>query len=196
MSGVTGIELGPNYCVLVRGGRLGSHRTVSAAAAMAPTAWPDDPHALVEQLRVVRTREDLPSRARVVSWVMATRQAWRRVRGRGDGRGDARPTCRRRLRDRLGALSRASAGASGSGTSGRRAAGTAVAALSLNSHGAAIAIVVGHRGHPLASRRSGRSGHRSHSGEPVPSCSIATSSSHRLRRSSNTTSISSGRSTA
>ena len=67
MSGVTGIELGPNYCVLVRGGRPGSHRTVSAAAAIGPSAWPHDRHALVERLSEARTREGLSSRARVVS---------------------------------------------------------------------------------------------------------------------------------
>ena len=128
--------------------------------------------------------------------VMATRRAWRRVRGRGDGRGGARPTRRGRLRDRFGGLSSAGAGASRPGTSGRRAAGTAVAALSLNSHGAAIAIVVGHRGHPLASRRVvARDTVRRQAGR-APSCSIATSSFRRLRRSSNTISISSGRSTA
>ena len=40
MSGVTGIELGPNYCVLVRGGRAGSQQTVSAASTLMPSAWP------------------------------------------------------------------------------------------------------------------------------------------------------------
>lgn len=68
MSGVTGIELGPNCCVLVRGGRLGSRRTVSGAAAIAPAAWPEGAHALAERLREIRIREDLPTRARVVSW--------------------------------------------------------------------------------------------------------------------------------
>ena len=34
MSGVTGIELGPNYCVLVRGGHAGSQQTVSAASTL------------------------------------------------------------------------------------------------------------------------------------------------------------------
>ncbi len=128
MSGVTGIELGPNYCVLVRGGRVGSHRFVSAASAIVPTAWPDDAHALVEKLGEARLRHDLSSRARVVAWdseatltplieagfeiasVLSPAQALARV-----------------VRARQ-------VGAPG---------GTAVAALSLNSHGAAIAIVAG-----------------------------------------------------
>jgi hypothetical protein len=128
MSGVTGIELGPNYCVLVRGGRLGPHRTVSAASAIPPSAWPEDQGALVERLREAKRSNDLSSRARVVAWgdegalspltdagfeiasVLSPAQALARV-----------------VRSRL-------VGAP---------AGTAVAALSLNSHGAAIAIVAG-----------------------------------------------------
>lgn len=128
MSGVTGIELGPNYCVLVRGGRLGSHRTVSAASAILPSAWPDDRSAIVERLREAGRGNDLSSRARVVAWgdegtlslltdagfeiasVLSPAQALARVvRARQVG----------------------------------GPAGTAVAALSLNSHGAAIAIVAG-----------------------------------------------------
>jgi hypothetical protein len=128
MSGVTGIELGPNYCVLVRGGRVGSHRFVSAASAIVPTAWPDDGHALVEKLAEARLWHDLSRRARVVAWdsearlaplieagfeiasVLSPAQALARV-------------VRARQVDAPG--------------------GTAVAALSLNSHGAAIAIVAG-----------------------------------------------------
>jgi hypothetical protein len=128
MSGVTGIELGPNFCVLVRGGRLGSHRTVSAASAILPSAWPDDRTALVERLREAKRTNDLSTRARVVAWgdedslspltdagfeiasVLQPAQALARVvRARQVG----------------------------------APAGTAVAALSLNFHGAAIAIVAG-----------------------------------------------------
>ena len=54
--------------MLVRGGRLGSHRTVSAAATIGPATWPTDRHGLVERLREARRRLDLPSRARVVAW--------------------------------------------------------------------------------------------------------------------------------
>lgn len=128
MFGVTGIELGPDYCVLVRGGRLGSHRTVSAASVFMPSRWPGVSHALVDWLREARLRCDLSSRARVVAWgdhatlaplveagfeigsVLSPAHALARV-----------------VRTRQ-------AGAP---------AGTATAALSLNSHGGAIAIVSG-----------------------------------------------------
>ena len=169
MSGVTGIELGPDYCVLVRGGRLGSQRTVSAAAAVAPTAWPDDPHALAEQLRVVRTQEDLPSRARVVSW------------SHGHAPGVASSTAAEGM-DEAALAPLVAAGfeivsvvspaqALGRVVRARHVAappGTAVAALSLNSHGAAIAIVSGAEvihsrlvqwslGTPFVDKRGGRS---------------------------------------
>ena len=128
MFGVTGIELGPDYCVLVRGGRLGSHRTVSAASVFMPSRRPGVSHALVDWLREARLRCDLSSRARVVAWgdhatlaplveagfeigsVLSPAHALARV-----------------VRTRQ-------AGAP---------AGTATAALSLNSHGGAIAIVSG-----------------------------------------------------
>ena len=157
MSGVTGIELGPNYCVLVRGGRLGAHRTVSAASVIMPPAWPFDRAALVERLKAAKHSNDLSSRARVVAWgdegtlspltdagfeiasVLSPAQALARVvRARQVG---APP-------------------------------GTAVAALSLNSHGVAIAIVAGAEvihsrvfewplGTPFAEKRAGERGARS-----------------------------------
>ncbi len=128
MSGVTGIELGPNYCVLVRGGRLGSHRTVSAAAAIMPSVWPDDPHALVEQLREARERHGLSRRARVVAWdseatLAALAEAGFEI---ASVLTPAQALARVVRARQVGAPS-----------------GTAVAALSLNSHGAAIAIVAG-----------------------------------------------------
>jgi len=128
MAGVTGIELGPDYCVLVRGGQPGSHRTVSAASAIMPSAWPDDPQALVERLREVRWRDDLSSRARVVAWggeatlAPLTEAGFEIVSVLSPAQALARVARARQV------------GA---------AAGTAVAALSLNRHGAAIAIVAG-----------------------------------------------------
>jgi hypothetical protein len=128
VSGVTGVELGPDCCVLVRGGRLGAHRTVAAAASIPSSSWPRDRHALVERLRELRRRYDLPSRARVVAWgddsslaplidagfevgaVLTPAQALARVvRSRTVG---APPE-------------------------------TAIAAVSINTHGAVIAIVSG-----------------------------------------------------
>lgn len=130
MPGVTGIELGPDCCVLVRGGRLGAHRTVAAAATIGSSAFsiPRDRPALVERLREAKRNQDLPTRARVVAWgdessiaplveagfdvgaVLTPAQALARV---------VRP----RMVD--------------------AAKGTTVAALSLNTHGAVIAIVSG-----------------------------------------------------
>ncbi len=128
MSGVTGIELGPNYCVLVRGGRVASHRFVSAASAIEPAVWPDDAHALVEKLGEARVRHGLSSRARVVSWDSEARLAPLIEAGfeiasvHSPAQALAR-VVRARQVDAPG--------------------GRAVAALSLNSHGAAIAIVAG-----------------------------------------------------
>ena len=68
MSGVTGIELGPNYCVLVRGGHAGSQQTVSTASTLLPSAWSGDRQSRVQRLREARERGDFPSRARVVAW--------------------------------------------------------------------------------------------------------------------------------
>jgi hypothetical protein len=128
MSGVTGIELGPNYCVLVRGGRLGSHRTVSAASVFMPFRWPGVSHALVDWLREARQRCDLSSRARVVAW--------------GD-RASLSPLVEAGF-EVASVLSPAQALARVVRARQVNApAGTAVAALSLNSHGAAIAIVAG-----------------------------------------------------
>jgi hypothetical protein len=128
MSGVTGIELGPNYCVLVRGGRLGSGRTVSAASAVMPSAWPDDPGTLVERLREARERNGLSSRARVVAWggeatlTPLTAAGFEIASVLSPAQALARVVHARQV------------GAP---------AGTAIAALSLNSHGAAIAIISG-----------------------------------------------------
>jgi hypothetical protein len=169
MSGVTGIELGPNYCVLVRGGRLASQRTVSAAAAVAPAAWPGDPHALTERLRVIRTQEDLPSRARVVSW----------SHGHAPGLASSAATAGM---DEAALAPLVAAGfeivsvvspaqALGRVVRARQVGApsrSAVAALSLNSHGAAIAIVSGTEvihsrivewslGTPFVDKRGGRS---------------------------------------
>ncbi len=144
MSGVTGIELGPNYCVLVRGGRPGSHRTVSAAAAIGPSAWPHDRRALVERLSEARTREDLSSRARVVSWSHGHAPA---AASSPDAMAMDEAALAPLIEAGFEIISVLSpAQALGRVVRARQVgapAGTAVAALSLNSHGAAIAIVSG-----------------------------------------------------
>ena len=128
MSGVTGVELGPDCCVLVRGGRLGAHRTVAAAASIPSSSWPRDRHALVEGLRELRRRYDLPSRARVVAW--------------GDDRSVA-PLIDAGFE--VGAVltpAQALARVVRSRTVGAPSE-TAIAAVSINTHGAVIAIVSG-----------------------------------------------------
>ena len=128
------------------------------------------------------------------SWPRARRGV--EYRGRGDGRGGARPTGRRRLRDRFCGLSSASAGASGPGTSRRCAARNGSCRAVVEQSRGRDCDCVGHRSHPLASRPVvARDTVRRQAGGAQNS-SIATSSFHRLRRSSNTISISSGRCTA
>jgi hypothetical protein len=136
MSGVTGIELGPNYCVLVRGGHAGSQPTVSTVGTLVLSASSGDRQNRVHQLRKAREGGDFPSRARVVAW----------------GSGSATAT-----NDVAALAALAEAGfeiglvLSPSQALGRMVrarsmiapTGTAVAALSLNTHGAAIAIVAG-----------------------------------------------------
>ena len=117
---------------------------MSAAAAIAPAAWPADAHALAERLREIRIREELPNRARVVSW----------RHGHASGVASSPPTAGMD-EDALAPLVAAGfeivsvlspAQALLRVVRARRVdapAGTAVAALSLNTHGAVIAIVSG-----------------------------------------------------
>lgn len=136
MSGVTGIELGPNYCVLVRGGHAGSQQTVSTAATLVPSAWSGDRQSRVQLLREVRERGDFPSRARVVAWgsVSATAPndiaALAALAEAGFEIGLVLSPAQA-----LGRMVRARCSVASTRT--------AVAALSLNNHGAAIAIVAG-----------------------------------------------------
>jgi hypothetical protein len=105
-----------------------SHRTVSAASVFMPSRWPGVSHALVDWLREARLRCDLSSRARVVAWGDHATLAPLVEAGFEIGS----------VLSPAHALARVvrtrQAGAP---------AGTATAALSLNSHGGAIAIVSG-----------------------------------------------------
>jgi hypothetical protein len=138
MSSVTGIEIGPNYCVLVSAGQRGSRLTVSAARVVTPAEWSDDPERLAGVLRLVRRTNRLPNRARVVAWAAASSpkpvgaaelpalQAFIAA-GFEIGSVISPAQCLTRVvRARRGAR-----------------VGDAVAAVSLNSHGAALAIVRG-----------------------------------------------------
>ena len=142
MSGVTGIELGPNYCVLVRGGRPGSHRTVSAAAAIVPLGVARTIGAPGRRLGEARTRDGF-SRARVFVVPGDAPAAASSSTAVAMVEADAAPLVEAGF-EIVSVLSPAQALARVVRARQVGApAGTAVAALSLNSHGAAIAIVSG-----------------------------------------------------
>jgi hypothetical protein len=65
---VTGIELGPDCCVLVRAGGDPSRTTVTAARAVTPGEWSDDRDTLAGLLRSAKRSNRLSSHARVVAW--------------------------------------------------------------------------------------------------------------------------------
>jgi hypothetical protein len=65
---ITGIELGPNCCVLVRAAEHAPRATVAAARAFTPGEWTDDHDELVSLLRAARRSNRLSPRARVVAW--------------------------------------------------------------------------------------------------------------------------------
>lgn len=71
MSTVTGIELGPDYCVLVRARRRGAAIEVTAVRIFEPDEWPADPAARSERLRDARRVLGLPRHATVVAWDLA-----------------------------------------------------------------------------------------------------------------------------
>jgi hypothetical protein len=67
--GITGIELGPDYCVLVKAGRDGSKTTIAASRTLAVSGGvSSEPGRFVDELRRAREDETLPPLARVVAW--------------------------------------------------------------------------------------------------------------------------------
>ncbi len=68
MPSTTGIELGPDSCVLagVRAGRLGPE--VCTVAVVGPSAWPGQGSALARLLGSIRRAKKLSRTARVVAW--------------------------------------------------------------------------------------------------------------------------------
>jgi len=68
MSGITGIELGANRCVILRAGRGGGRSTVSAARIVTPEEWSSDLDVQATLLSNVRRAHQFPARARVVAW--------------------------------------------------------------------------------------------------------------------------------
>jgi hypothetical protein len=69
MRSVTGVELGPDSCALVRArpGRAGSI-DVLALHTVNRSEWPSRDFLLIEALGEIRKKESLPRRARVVAW--------------------------------------------------------------------------------------------------------------------------------
>jgi hypothetical protein len=137
MSSATGIELGPDSCLLarVRLGRRGVE--IAALHVIEPSAWPSQDEALAEALRSVRRKKRFPRAARVVAW------------GLPEGATADDPVTRAALRPLVAAgfhidavlsppqaLARLASGHA-------RTGGEAVAWLALNTYGVAIAIVRG-----------------------------------------------------
>ena len=145
MIDVTGIELGPDCCVLVRAGSDPSRTTVTAARAVMSGEWSDDHEALTTLLRSAKRTNRLSPHARVVAWGLPESGASADLAhlpelGPLVAAGfeiDSIVSPVRALADLVRA---------------RRelVKGDGVAALSLNTHGAAIAIVS--RGEVIASR--------------------------------------------
>ena len=136
MSGITGVELGPDHCVLVRAARHGARTTVASVRTIGPGELSGDPAARAEALRDIRRRERLPARARVVQWKST----------------DVSPGAAFHQSDLLRSLTDAGFEIEDTQTPGQALAqmvrdkrldadGKVVAAVALNTHGAVIAIV-------------------------------------------------------
>lgn len=73
MASTTGIELGPNTCLLtaVRTVPRGQPAQICALARIDPREWPHDPSTLSDTLRAIRREHGFPRRASVVQWIAA-----------------------------------------------------------------------------------------------------------------------------
>ena len=68
MPTVTGVEIGPDYCVLVRARRREAAVEISAIRIFDSLEWSTDPDVQAGQLRDARRELSLPRRAAVVAW--------------------------------------------------------------------------------------------------------------------------------
>lgn len=68
MRSVTGIELGPDSCVLVRAAERDGITEVSALHVIEPEDWPETEATLVAHLTSIRAAHHLPRHARAVLW--------------------------------------------------------------------------------------------------------------------------------
>jgi hypothetical protein len=140
---VTGIELGPNCCVLVRAGRDGSRTTVASARAVTPAEWSDDHDTLVDLLRSARRKNRLSTHAHVVAWGLPDSRSssdFSHLPELGPlvaagFRIDSMISPIQALADLVRTRDR------NDGEARRLSSGQGVAALSINHHGVAIAIV-------------------------------------------------------
>jgi hypothetical protein len=138
MARTTGIELGPDSCVLAGVQTTRSGVEILDIHIIEPGAWPAHDTALAEMLRGVRQTKNLPRRARVVAWGLPEETANDEI-----ARAAMRPILAAGFRvDRILTPPQALAIL---GRTRTRNAGpnTAVAWLSLNMHGVALAIVRG-----------------------------------------------------
>jgi hypothetical protein len=132
---ISGIELGPDSCVLVRARTRGAVVEVSALHQIEPATWPAHDSALAETLRQLRRAKRFPRRARLVAWGL-TAQA----QGRDPvARSLLEPFAAAGFRvERVLTPPEALAEIARTRSRGR---GVAVAWLAVNVHGAAVAIV-------------------------------------------------------
>jgi hypothetical protein len=135
MTGTTGIELGPNHCVLVRAARRGLRPTVSAALVVGPAEWSGDRESLAAIARALRSANRFPAPAHVVAWTTGEDALAPLVESGFEVEEVLSPP------EALVRLARAR----GLGTGA-----DAIALVSVNTHGAAIAIVS--RGELVSSR--------------------------------------------
>ncbi|HXG55731.1 MAG TPA: hypothetical protein VNJ03_10170 [Vicinamibacterales bacterium] len=137
MGNATGIELGPDSCVLVaaRAGATGAE--VSAVHVIEPADFPAAGVALTEALRGARHQKKFPRRARVVLWSLEQPASMQDAAVRSA----TRPLLAAGFRVEA-VLSPTQALAAVASARGRRTDG-ATAWLSINTHGAAIVIVRG-----------------------------------------------------
>ena len=131
MSSVTGVEIGPDYCVLVRARRRESAIEVSAIRIFDSLEWSTDLAVQAGQLRDARRELSLPRKAAVVAWDAGRRQT---SAGPEALLGAAGFSVERILSpvDALGIMSRSRANAAGEG---------ATAWISMNHQGVALAVV-------------------------------------------------------
>jgi hypothetical protein len=143
MPSVTGVEIGPDYCVLVRARRRESAIEITAIRIFDSLEWSTDLAVQAGQLADARRELSLPRKAAVVVWDAARRQ---RTPNPEALLGAAGFTVERILSpvDALGIMSRSRGNAPGEG---------ATAWISMNHHGLALAVV--RDGQVLESREFG-----------------------------------------